>query len=225
MANQVDISHELLTYVRNISLREDPVLRSLREATLGLPLGEAMLLMPEEGQLLALLTQLTGATRVIDVGTFTGYSALWLARAIPADGRVFTCDNSKRWLAVAEQHWRLAGVRDRIEARIGDARDTLAGLRDEFGENSFDLVFVDADKTGYVDYYEAALRLLRPGGLVVVDNTLLRGRVLEAGHDDPDTAGVRAFNDLIHGDTRVDIAMLSMADGITLARKKEQAVR
>lgn len=220
MADQVEVSDALLTYVRDVSLREDPVLRELRETTAGLPLGTAMQLMPEEGQLLALFVKLCAAERVIDLGTFTGYSALAMARALGPGGRLITCDNSARWLGIAEQYWQRAGVADRIEARIGDGAKTLGELAAEFGPDSFDLIFIDADKIGYPDYYESALALLRPGGLIVIDNTLLRGRVIDPEASDPESAAIRTLNERISGDSRVDIALLVMADGITLARKR-----
>ncbi|MGN2638090.1 O-methyltransferase [Nocardia takedensis] len=220
MADQVEVSDALMAYVRDISLREDPVLRELRETTAGLPLGTAMQLMPEEGQLLALLVKLCGAARVVDLGTFTGYSALAMAEALEPGGKVVTCDNSARWLGIAEEAWQRAGVTDRIESRIGDGLKTLGELADEFGADSFDLVFIDADKVNYPEYYESALTLLRPGGLIVIDNTLLRGRVIDPEATDPEAAAVRVLNSRISDDSRVDTSLLVMADGITLARKR-----
>ncbi|MFC4376074.1 O-methyltransferase [Nocardia halotolerans] len=220
MADQIDVSDELMAYVRTTSLREDPVLRELREITANLPLGTAMQLMPEEGQLLALCVKLCGAARVVDIGTFTGYSALVMAKALPVGGTLITCDSSRRWLDIAEQHWRRAGVADRIEPRIGDAHKTLAELTEEFGPESVDLIFIDAEKTGYPEYYESAVALLRPGGLIVIDNTLLRGRVIDPEATDPETEAVRILNARMSDDPRVDIVLLVVADGITLARKR-----
>lgn len=222
MAGQTELSPQLLDYVREVSLREDAVLRELREETAQYPMGTAMQVMPEEGQLLAVLVRLTGASRVLEVGTFTGYSTLCMARALPPTGRLVTCDISDRWPAIGAPYWKRAGVADRIEVRIGDARDILAGLLADGAADTVDLVFVDADKTGYRDYYEASLRLVRPGGLLVLDNTVLFGQVVDPAAQDADTLAIRQLNDFLHGDDRVDLAMLPMADGITLARRREQ---
>ena len=222
MADQTELSPQLLAYVRDVSLREDAVLRELREETAQYPMGTALQVMAEEGQLLTFLVRLTGASRVLEVGTFTGYSALCLARGLPPGGRLVTCDISDRWPAIGAQYWKRAGVADRIEVRIGDARDTLAGLLAEGAAGTVDLVFVDADKAAYRAYYEASLRLLRPGGLLVLDNTVLFGQVVDPAARDPDTVAVRELNAFLRDDDRVDLAMLTMADGITLARKREQ---
>lgn len=221
MAGQLGMSPELVSYIREVSLRDDPVLRDLRKETGLLPAGQAMQVMAEEGQLLGLLVALTGARAVLEVGTFTGYSALCMARALPADGRLVTCDLTRKWPDIAAPFWQRAGVFDRIEARIGDAAGTLAGLlAGDPGPGGFDLAFVDADKANYVGYYESVLRLVRPGGLIVVDNTLLSGQVTDPAAQDPDTTAVRELNRLLHVDDRVDISLLPMADGITLARKR-----
>lgn len=221
MAGQTALTPPLLSYVRAVSLREDAVLRELREETADYPMGAAMQVMAEEGQLLAFLVRLIGARRVLEIGTFTGYSTLCMARALPPTGRLVTCDVTDRWPAIGRPYWERAGVADRIEVRIGDARDTLAGLLADGAADTVDLVFVDADKAGYRDYYEASLRLVRPGGLLVLDNTVLFGQVADPAAQDPDTAAIRQLNAFLHGDDRVDLAMLTMADGITLARKRE----
>ncbi|MFF4732270.1 O-methyltransferase [Streptomyces mirabilis] len=220
MAGQVELSQGLLDYVRSVSLRDDEILRDLVAETALMPALNAMVTMPEEGQLLAMLVGLTGAVRVLEIGTFTGYSALCMARALPPGGQIVTCDISERWTRVARRYWERAGVSDRIELRLGDGAATMAELLAERGPETFDLVFVDADKTGYARYYEQALTHLRPGGLVVIDNTLIFGRVADPAADDPDTEAVRALNASLYDDKRVDLSMLVMADGITLARKK-----
>ncbi|GAA0223667.1 O-methyltransferase [Cryptosporangium japonicum] len=220
MADQLTITDELLGYVRHTSLRDDDILRDLREQTALLPAGRALQVAAEEGQLLGLLVALTGARFVLEIGTYTGYSALCMARALPPGGRLVTCDVTNRWPAIGRPHWEKAGVADRIELRVADARRTLAELADESGPESVDLVFVDADKTGYRDYYEAALPLLRPGGLIVLDNTLFFGRVVDPAAQDPDTRAIRELNALLHTDDRVDLSMLAVADGVTLARKR-----
>jgi O-methyltransferase len=160
---------------------------------------------------------------VVEIGTFTGYSTLCMARALPPGGRLITCDITARWLVTAQEYWRRAGVTDRIDVRIGPATETLAALVTEQGLETVDLVFIDADKANYVNYYEAALRLVRPGGLIVVDNTLFFGRVLDPAAQDRDTVAIRQLNTLLRDDHRVDIALLVVADGITLARKNPPA--
>ncbi|MGV9977686.1 O-methyltransferase [Micromonospora wenchangensis] len=220
MADQIGVDPKLLAYVREFSLREDDVLRALRTHTGELPGGQSLQVMAEEGQLLALLVSLVGATRVLEVGTFTGYSTLCMARALPPHGRLVTCDISARWPEIGAGYWHRAGVADRIEVRIGPAIETLDKLLDEGTGSSFDLVFVDADKANYPQYYELAVQLVRPGGLVVVDNTLFFGRVVDPDAGDPDTAGVRRVNAMIRDDRRVDVCLLPMADGITLARRR-----
>jgi O-methyltransferase len=220
MAGQTSLTSELLDYVRNVSLREDGILGELRAETAGLPMGGAMLAMPEEAQFLAFLIHLTGAGRVLEIGTFTGYSTLCMARALPPDGRVVTCDITERWVSIATPYWSRAGVEDRIDFRLGDAVETLGKLRREHGPGSFDLVFVDADKANYRRYYEDSLDLVRTGGLVILDNTFLSGRVVYDTTRDIDTAAVRELNAALYADERVDISMLTMADGITLARKR-----
>ena len=220
MAQQVAATEELLGYIREVSLRDDPLLAELRRETAELPAGEAMQVMAEEGQLLALLVRLTGARSVLELGTFTGYSTLCMARALPATGELVTCDISDRWPGIAAGYWKRAGVADRIDLRLGDALDTLADLAAERGPGSFDFIFIDADKVNYPRYYERSLALVRPGGLIVVDNTLFFGRVVDPAAQDADTAGVRELNAALHADDRVDISLLAMADGITLARKR-----
>jgi O-methyltransferase len=221
MAHQVDTSKHILDYVRETSLRDDEILRGLREETADLPGGSALQVMAEEGQFLALLVRLTGAVSVLEVGTFTGYSTLCMARALPPTGRLVTCDNTDRWAEIGEPYWRRAGVADRIDLRVGDGVDTLGSLLVEQGPDSVDLVFIDADKANYGEYYERALPLVRPGGLIVIDNTLFFGRVVDPAAQDPDTVAIRELNTLLHDDDRVDISLLVMADGITLARKKD----
>lgn len=225
MAGQVDLSPELLDYVRKVSLRPDDLLEELVQETAGMPALSTMVTMPEEGQLLALLVGLTGATRVLEIGTFTGYATLCMARALPPGGRIVTCDINERWTRIARRYWARAGVADRIELRIGDAVQVLDDLLARDGPEGFDLVFVDADKTGYRTYYEQALAHLRPGGLVVLDNTLYFGRVADPEAQDADTAAIRELNASLRDDERVDLAMLVVADGITLARKRDTASR
>ncbi|MCM2420592.1 class I SAM-dependent methyltransferase [Streptomyces sp. RKAG293] len=219
MRDQIDMTPALLDYVRDVSLREEPVLRKLREETAALP-DRIMQILPEEAQLLALLIRLTGAREVLEIGTFTGYSSLCMARALPAGGRLVTCDLSEEWTAVARRAWQEAELLERIELRLGDALETLDALFLERGPACFDMVFIDADKAHYPQYYEQSLALTRPGGLIVLDNTLWSGRVTDPTQQDPDTLGVRSVNDTLLADERIDLSMLPMADGITIARKR-----
>ncbi|MFE5121423.1 O-methyltransferase [Streptomyces sp. NPDC056669] len=220
MADQVILSSPLLDYVRDFSLREDDVLRELREETAELPGGTALQINPEEGQFLALLVRMTGAADVLELGTYPGYSTLCMARALPADGHLVTCDITDRWPSIGVPYWKRAGVADRVEQRVEDAAAVLGELRAERGPASFDLVFIDADKVNYPRYYEQSLELVRPGGLIVVDNTLFFGQVAEPAFTDANTEGVRALNALLRDDERVEVSMLTIADGVTLARRK-----
>jgi predicted O-methyltransferase YrrM len=199
--------------------REAPVLARLREVTAAMP-NSMMQISPEQGQFLQLLVRLAGARRCIEVGTFTGYSSLAMALALPADGRLVACDVSAEWTAIAERHWRAAGVAERIELRLAPALDTLAALLAAGEAGRFDLAFLDADKSNYPRYAPLALELLRPGGLLVVDNVLWSGKVADPTIADADTEGIRALNALLHADPRVDLCLLPVADGVTLARKR-----
>ncbi|GLZ27947.1 O-methyltransferase [Lentzea sp. NBRC 105346] len=216
MAGQIELTPNLLDYVDSVSLREDSVLERLRIETAGIPLGKAMQVMPGQGQLLAFLVRLTAAREVLEIGTFTGYSTLCIASALPADGKVVTCDITARWLSVAEPYWAEAGVRDRIDFRQGDATTMLATMPVE----GFDIVFVDADKSSYGHYLEESLRLVRTGGLIILDNTLLSGRVVDADANDADTETIRKVNAQLRNDERVDLVLLPIADGVTLLRKR-----
>jgi len=222
MAGQTPLSNELLAYHRDVSLREDDILRDLRDETDKYPMGQVMRVMPEEGQLLGLLVALTGASSVLEVGTFTGYSTLCMARSLPPGGRLLTCDITNKWPQIGVPYWEAAGVADLIEVKIGDARETLADLLNELGPESIDFGFIDADKANYPTYYESTLKLLSPAGLMVLDNTLFFGRVIDSTAQDPDTVAIRELNILLRDDDRVDQSMLSMADGITLVRKRER---
>ncbi|PRY32480.1 O-methyltransferase [Umezawaea tangerina] len=220
MADQLDVSAELAGYVRAMSLREDAVLRELREETAELPGGRSLQVMPEEGQFLAMLVGLVGARTVLELGTYTGYSALCMARSLPPDGRLLTCDITARWADIGAPYWKRAEVADRIDLRVGPAESTMDALLEDGGADTFDLVFIDADKAGYPAYYERAVRLVRPGGLVVLDNTLFFGRVVDPSATDPDTEGVREVNARVRDDHSVDVVLLPVADGLTLVRRR-----
>ena len=200
-------------------MREPDVLRKLREETARLP-NSNLQISAEQGQFMALLMHLIGARRTIEIGVYTGYSALVVAQAVPDDGHIIACDINEEWAAVARRYWREAGVERKIDLRIGQALNTLDDLIASGQGNRFDFVFIDADKTNYANYYERALVLLRPGGLIAVDNVLWYGRVIDASVDDPDTRAIRAFNQQMKDDDRVWLSMLPVRDGLTLAAKK-----
>ena len=212
------MNEALESYLRGVSLREPGILRRLREETADLPEAQ-MQVAPEQGQFLNLLVGLLGAKRIIEVGTFTGYSALWMAQAMREDGRLVTCDISEEWTAIAQRYWAEAGVAERIDLRLAPALETLETLLEE-ERGHYDLAFIDADKAGYEAYYEACLKLLHGGGLIVADNTLWSGRVIDPEVNDEDTVAIRQFNDKLHADERVDLSLLPLADGLTLARKR-----
>lgn len=179
-----------------------------------------MQIAPEQGQLLALLVRAVAARRIIEVGTFTGYSALVMALALPDDGCLVACDLSEEWTAIARRYWAEAGVADRIDLYLAPAADTLDRLIGEGGAGTYDVAFIDADKENYPLYYERALTLLRTGGLVAVDNVLWGGRVADAAVTDADTVAIRAFNRLLRDDERVDLSLIPIGDGLTVARKR-----
>ena len=220
MANRtIGISEELAAYVLEVGTREPDLLRRLRDETAGIP-QHGMQIAPEEGAFLAMLVEIVGAKRCIEVGTFTGYSSLAVALALPPDGSLVCCDVSEEWTAIARRYWAEAGVAERVDLRIAPAADTLDDLIRDGGESAYDFAFVDADKTGYDGYYERLLRLVRPGGLIVFDNMLWGGRVLDADPDDEDTRAIQALNRKLTGDDRVSLCLLPLADGVTLARRR-----
>ncbi len=212
------LSDELSRYVFEFGVRDDEVKRSLRRINAGLDAG-VMQISPEQGEFMAMLLRLMKARNVIEVGTFTGYSALCMARALPDDGELICCDLSEEWTSIGVEHWQRAGVDHRIDLRIGAALETLDALV-ETRSGQFDLVFLDADKANYPTYYERALDLLRSGGVVLVDNVLWSGSVLDPNADDDETNGIRALNQKLRDDQRVDLSMIPIGDGLTLARKR-----
>jgi caffeoyl-CoA O-methyltransferase len=213
------ITPELAAYIRRVSVREPEVLRRLREETSALEQG-GMQISPEQGQFMALLVHLTGARRALEVGVFTGYSSLSVALALPDDGHLIACDVSEEWTSIARRYWREAGVERKIDLRLRPALQTLDDLIALGQGGSFDFAFIDADKANYANYFERALVLLRPGGLIAVDNVLWSGRVVNKSVKDADTRAIRAFNDKLKADERVWISMLPIRDGLTLACKK-----
>jgi caffeoyl-CoA O-methyltransferase len=214
----LDLDDTLYDYILANSLREHPAQVALREATRTHP-HAGMQISPEQGALMAMLVKLIGARNTIEIGVFTGYSALTVALSLPADGRVLACDISDEYTRVGKPFWEQAGVAGKIDLRLGPARDTLDKRLAEGAAGHYDFAFIDADKTGYDDYYERCLELLRTGGLIAIDNVLWSGSVAKpAGSDD--TRALQALNRKIHKDERVDLAMLPIGDGLTLARKR-----
>jgi predicted O-methyltransferase YrrM len=220
MLNRTAMTPELYDYLLRTSVREPDVLRRLREETEKMPEAE-MLIPPEQGQFLNLLVTLTGSRRTLEVGVFTGYSALWTALALPEDGYLVGCDISEEWGFIAQRYWHEAGVSDRISLRLGPASQTLDCMLREGSANTFDFAFIDADKANYGDYYEKVLQLVRPDGLIVIDNVLRSGEVLDPTIDEPGTVAVRKLNERIAGDERVKFCMIPVADGLTLAIKRD----
>ena len=206
-------------YLVAAAVRETPVQRALRAATARLP-GAGMQIAPEQGALMQLLVRLVGALRYLEIGTFTGYSALSVALAMPRSGRLVCCDVSEEWTAIARRFWRRAGVARRVSLRLGPALETLDGLLRRGGRGSFDFAFIDADKENYLNYYERCLKLVRRGGLIAADNTLWYGRVADRRVQDVDTRAIRAFNGTLKRDRRVDAALVPIGDGLTLALKR-----
>jgi O-methyltransferase len=221
MSNRtISLDDDLYAYLLRVSLREPEILAELRRETLALPQA-SMQIAPEQGQLMALLVRLMGARRILEIGTFTGYSALVMALALPPEGRIVACDISEQWTAIARRYWQQAGVAGRIDLRLGPAGDTLNALIGADEAGTFDFAFIDADKANYRLYFEQALTLLRPGGLIAVDNTLWGGSVVDAGKTDTDTLAIRAFNTALHADPRIELSLVPIGDGLTLARKVE----
>ncbi len=204
-------------YVSSLS-RETEVQARLRAETAKLPAAR-MQIGADQGAFLSLLVAAIGARRAIEIGTFTGYSAISIASALPDDGKLICCDVSEEWTSIAQRYWRQAGLGARIELRLAPALDTLHDLLGDGGAGTFDFVFIDADKTGYDAYYEASLDLLRPNGLIVLDNTLWSGAVANAAKGDADTEALKVLNLKIAGDSRVETSLLTVGDGVTLVRK------
>ena len=217
--NNLGLDDEIYDYLLRVSLREADVLRRLREETAAMPLS-IMQIAPEQGQFMALLVELMGAVRCIEVGVFTGYSSLAVALALPPEGRITACDVSEEFTAVARRYWREAGVDHMIDLRLAPALETLDGLIAEGARGTYDFAFIDAEKSEYADYYERLLILLRPGGLILIDNVLWSGKVADPEIDTIDTVAIRAFNEKLMTDERVSLSMLPVADGLTFARKR-----
>lgn len=219
MSNRtLNLTDQLYQYVLDVSVKESAVQKTLRTATQSMQQSN-MQIAPEQGQFMAFLVKLTGARKCLEVGVFTGYSALSVAQALPADGKIIACDVNQEWTNMARTYWRNAGVEKKIDLRIAPAVETLQQLLDDGGQSSFDFAFIDADKANYDRYYELTLRLLRSGGLIVIDNTLWGGDVADIRVQDEDTRAIRELNKKLLHDRRVDMTLLPVADGLTLVRK------
>jgi predicted O-methyltransferase YrrM len=216
----IGLDETLYQYLLSVSFRDHPVLRELREETAQRPNAQ-MQISPEQGQFMSLLVKMLRATRILEIGTFTGYSALCMAMALPEDGRLVTCDVDETTTAAARRYWDKAGVADKIELKLAPAIETLQVMNGQTPLPVFDFMFIDALKTEYLDYFNLGLPLLRPGGVIAVDNVLWDGKVVNANTDDDDTRALREFNDSLFRDDRVEICMLALADGLTLALKTQ----
>jgi len=220
MANRsLALDNRLYRYILDHSVHEPEVLAALRQETAQHPMGQ-MQIAPEQGQFMALLVQLLGVKRALEVGVFTGYSALVVALALPAEGTLVACDISEDYTAIARRYWEQAGVAYKIDLRIAPAVETLNSLVESGAASSFDFAFIDADKSNYSTYYEQCLTLVRPGGLIAIDNVLWSGRVADSTVQDNRTNKIRAFNDALYHDNRVTLSLLPIADGLTLAMKR-----
>ncbi len=215
----IQLTPELHQYLQSVSVRDQEVLEALRDETAKEELAR-MQVSPEQGQLMALLIQLLGAKRTIEIGVFTGYSALCVAQALPDDGQIIACDLSLKWVNIARRYWKRAAVDHKISVRIAPALETLDQLLLKGEQDRFDFAFIDADKENYQNYYERCLTLIRPGGLIAVDNVLWGGSVIDPEKQDEDTRAIRAFNQQLKEDQRIDLSMIPIGDGLTLARKR-----
>jgi len=214
----LSIDDRVYDYLLSVSLKESDLLAQLRKETAGIEFSE-MQIAPEQGQFMALLLKLMGARRALEIGTFTGYSSVVIASALPEDGELVCCDDSEEWTSMARKYWQQAGLEDRINFKLGDASRTLQAMIDEGREGTFDFIFIDADKQNYPLYYELSLKLLRAGGLIAVDNTLWSGDVADPGNDEPGTRAIRRFNEILKQDQRVEISLVTIGDGLTLVHK------
>jgi predicted O-methyltransferase YrrM len=214
----LDLDDRLYDYLLEHGVRESDLLKELRAETAKLS-SAGMQIGPDQGAFMHLLAGVIGARRALEVGTFTGYSSLCVASALPADGKLICCDVSEEYTSIARNYWRRAGLESKIELRLGPAVATLDQLIDAKVE-AFDFVFIDADKTNYANYYERALKLVRTGGLIAIDNVLWGGDVADPKENDEDTVAIRALNDKVRADERVTLSMIPLGDGLTLARKR-----
>ena len=211
------LDQKLYDYVIAHGHNNDPILHELADETRNLGRIAGMQIAPEQGTLMGMLARIIGAKSAVEVGVFTGYSSLSVARALPPDGKLLCCDVNEEWTSIARRYWERAGVANKITLKLGPAADTLRALP---ASHTFDFAFVDADKNNYKIYYEEILKRLRPNGLILIDNVLWSGQVIDAKDQSEDTVAIRALNDFITSDTRVEAVMIPVADGITIVRKK-----
>jgi predicted O-methyltransferase YrrM len=215
----INLTSDLVAYIRNVGVREDADLAALREETAH-HRHAIMQIAPEQGAFMGLLVRMLGARKALEVGVFTGYSAMVVAKAMGPQGKVLALDVSEEFTAVARRHWAKAGVADRIELRLGPAAQSLKELMAAGAADTFDFAFIDADKPNYDTYYEYALQLVRRGGLIAIDNVLWEGQVVDPSDETAGTVAIRALNKKVHGDTRVDAVLVPIGDGLTLALKR-----
>ena len=218
-SSTIGLSNELRKYMLDVSFRDDDLLRQLREETLTLKEAQ-MQISPEQGAFLSILTKLLNAKKTLDIGVFTGYSSLVVARELPDDGLVVACDTSIEWTSIAKKYWELAGVDNKVDLNLAPAKETLEKLIEYGQESTFDFSFIDADKINYQSYYENSLILVKPGGIIAVDNVLWSGQVIDETDFKPATRAIRSFNEKLFQDDRVSISMVPIGDGLTLAYKK-----
>jgi caffeoyl-CoA O-methyltransferase len=215
----INVTDDLIAYIRSVGLHEDADLAALREETAHHP-HATMQIGPEQGAFMGLLIRMLGARRTLEIGVFTGYSAMVVAKAMGPEGKVLALDVSEEFTGVARRHWSKAGIADRIALRLRPAAESLQELVAAGATETFDFAFIDADKANYGTYYEYALKLVRRGGLIAIDNVLWSGQVIDLSDETPDTVAIRALNEKVHGDERVDAVLVPIGDGLTLARKR-----
>ncbi|MCC5645370.1 class I SAM-dependent methyltransferase [Nostoc sp. CHAB 5824] len=215
----IGLDNQLYNYLLSVSLREPEILLKLRQETASHP-RSGMQISPEQGQFMRLLVQLIGAKKTLEVGVFTGYSSLSVALALPADGKIIAVDVSEEFTAIARRYWQEAGVADKIDLRLAPGLETLDQLLATGQAETFDFAFIDADKENYDGYFERSLQLVRPGGLIAIDNVLWSGQVAEEQNQDESTQAIRALNEKLHHDERVTLSLIPIADGLTLAIKR-----
>jgi predicted O-methyltransferase YrrM len=220
MSNKTwELNPHIYDYLISVSLREPEILRQLREETANHPMG-VMQIAPEQGQFMSLLVQLMNAKKILEIGVFTGYSSLSMALALPPEGQIIACDVSEEYTSIARRYWERAGLANKINLRLAPALETLDELIASGETESFDFVFIDADKENHPAYFERALILVRQGGLIVVDNAFWDGKVADAQYQDEETQAIRTLNEKLHYDDRVSLSLLPIADGLVLALKR-----
>lgn len=220
MSRMIQWNETLAAYVGEVGVREHPILKRCRDETASIGRLAVMQIGPEQGAFMAFLTRTMGATRALEIGVFTGYSSLAVTLAMGAKGRLTACDINEEFVGKARGYWKAAGIESQIDMRMGPATQTLSALIADGRANTYDLAFIDADKGAYDAYYEGALKLVRPGGVILIDNTLWSGAVADPKAVDPDTVALRALNKKLHGDERIDYCLAPLGDGLTMCRRR-----